>query len=104
MLFHPENVACHRSPPRSHYIEIIIIIIIIIIITITIIIIISRDTCVGIATGYGLDGRGSEGKVHSGGLGIFLFSTASRTAWGPNQRPIQWILGALFPEGKSGRG
>jgi hypothetical protein len=31
-----------------------------------------------------------------GGLGIFLFTTASRTALGPTQPPIQWAPGALF--------
>jgi hypothetical protein len=31
------------------------------------------------------------------GLGIFLFTTASRTALGPTQPPIQWVLGALSP-------
>jgi hypothetical protein len=42
---------------------------------------------VGIATGYGLDGRVSipgRGK-------IFLFSIASRPALGPTQPPIQWV-------------
>jgi hypothetical protein len=29
------------------------------------------------------------------GLGIFLFTTASRTALGPTQPPIQWVAGAL---------
>jgi hypothetical protein len=29
------------------------------------------------------------------GLGIFLFTTASRPALGPTQPPIQWKLGAL---------
>jgi len=29
------------------------------------------------------------------GLGIFLFVTMSRLALGPNQLPIQWVLGAL---------
>jgi hypothetical protein len=29
------------------------------------------------------------------GLGIFLFATASRTALGPTQPPIQWIPGTL---------
>jgi hypothetical protein len=29
------------------------------------------------------------------GLGIFLFITASGTAMGPTQPPIQWVLGAL---------
>jgi hypothetical protein len=29
------------------------------------------------------------------GLGIFLFTTASRTALGPTQPPTQWLPGAL---------
>jgi hypothetical protein len=29
------------------------------------------------------------------GPGIFLFTTASRTALGPAQPPIQWVLGVL---------
>jgi hypothetical protein len=29
------------------------------------------------------------------GLGIFLFTTASRTILGPTQPPIQWLPGAL---------
>jgi hypothetical protein len=29
------------------------------------------------------------------GLGIFLFTTASKTALGPIQPPIQWVTGAL---------
>jgi hypothetical protein len=29
------------------------------------------------------------------GLGIFLFTTASRTALGPTQLPIQWVPGSL---------
>jgi hypothetical protein len=31
------------------------------------------------------------------GLGIFLFATASRTALGPTQPPIRWVLGILSP-------
>jgi hypothetical protein len=29
------------------------------------------------------------------GLGIFLFTTASRLTLGPTQSPIQWVPGAL---------
>jgi hypothetical protein len=52
---------------------------------------------VGIALGYGLDDRGSGvlGFDSRRGLGIFLFTTASRTAVGPTQLPIQWVPGAL---------
>jgi hypothetical protein len=32
---------------------------------------------------------------NSGGVGIFLFTTASRTALEPSQPPIQWIPGAF---------
>jgi hypothetical protein len=38
------------------------------------------------------------------GLRIFLFTTASRTALGPTQPPIQWVTGALSLGGKSGWG
>jgi hypothetical protein len=34
------------------------------------------------------------------GLGIFLFTTASRTALGPTQTPIQWVPGGLSLEVK----
>jgi hypothetical protein len=56
----------------------------------------SRDSVVGIATGYGLDDRGirssSPGRVKN-----FLFSTSSRPALGSTQPPIEWILVALSP-------
>jgi hypothetical protein len=49
-----------------------------------------RDTSVGMATGYAMDGRGS---IPDRGT-IFLF-TASIPALGPTQPPIQWVLVAL---------
>jgi hypothetical protein len=43
---------------------------------------------------YGLDDRvlGFDSRRW---LGIFLFTTASRTALGPTQPPIQWVPGVL---------
>jgi hypothetical protein len=52
------------------------------------------DSSVGIALGYRLEVRGSRVRFPAG-LGIFLFTTASRTALGPTQPPIQWVPGAL---------
>jgi hypothetical protein len=53
----------------------------------------SRDSSVGIRTGYGLDSWGSIP-----GRGKFsLFSIVSRLALGPTQPPIQWVLGTLSP-------
>jgi hypothetical protein len=46
----------------------------------------------GIALGYGLDNRGFESRQ---GLGIFLFTIASRLVLGPTRTPIQWVPGAL---------
>jgi hypothetical protein len=54
----------------------------------------SCDSSVGIALSYGLDDRGSWVQFQAG-LGISLFTTASRTALGPTQPPIQWVTGAL---------
>jgi hypothetical protein len=45
-----------------------------------------------IALGCGLDDRGFESWLR---LGIFLFTTASRTALGLTQSPIQWLPGFL---------
>jgi hypothetical protein len=44
--------------------------------------------------GYGLDDRGSRVRFPAG-AGIFLFTTASRTALGSTQPPTQWVPGAL---------
>jgi hypothetical protein len=55
----------------------------------------TRDSWVGIAMGYELDGRSSIP-----GLGKrFLYSTASRPALGPTQPPIQWVTGGPLPRG-----
>jgi hypothetical protein len=64
----------------------------IIIIIIIIIIIRSRDSVVGIATGYGLDDRGVGVRVP---VGSRIFSTSSRPALGSTQPPIQWVPGTL---------
>jgi hypothetical protein len=45
---------------------------------------------VGLALRYGLDDRVLRFHFRRG-LGIFLFTTASRTALGPTQAPIQWV-------------
>jgi hypothetical protein len=50
-----------------------------------------RDSSVGIATGYWLDGTGSIPGMAR------LFSTHSRPALGPTQPPIEWIPGAISP-------
>jgi hypothetical protein len=50
------------------------------------------DRAVGIATGYGLDGRGFGVRVL---VGSRIFSASSRPARGSTQLPIQWVQGAL---------
>jgi hypothetical protein len=58
----------------------------------------SRSSSVGMATGYEL------GFDSQRGLGIFLFSTASRPTLGSTQSPIQWVPGAFSQRVKrSGR-
>jgi hypothetical protein len=52
----------------------------------------SRDSSVGIALGYGIGALRFDSRR---GLGIFLFTTASRTALGLTQTPIQWVPGGL---------
>jgi hypothetical protein len=54
----------------------------------------SRDSSVGIATGYrlgGLDLIPSRGKI------FLLYSTESKPALGPTQPSIQWVLGVFSP-------
>jgi hypothetical protein len=52
-----------------------------------------RDSAVGIATRYGLDGPGIESRCGRS------FPHPSRTALGSTQPPIQWYRG--FPGGKA---
>jgi hypothetical protein len=56
----------------------------------------SSASVVGLASGYGLDDRGSRSSS-PGRVKNFLFSTSSRPALGSTQPPIQWVPGALFP-------
>jgi hypothetical protein len=51
---------------------------------------VGRESSVGIATGYGLEGPGSESRWGQD------FRHMSRPALGPTQPPVQWV----FPGGK----
>jgi hypothetical protein len=53
-----------------------------------------RDSAVGIATRYGLDGLGIEIRWRRD------FPHPSRPALGPTQPPVQWVPGP-FPGGKA---
>ena len=53
-----------------------------------------RDSSVGIATRYGLDGPGIESRWGQD------FLPPSRPAVGPTQPPVQWVP-VLFPGGKA---
>jgi hypothetical protein len=60
------------------------------------IILVSRDSLVGIATGYGLGGQGIESRWCRD------FLHPARPTLEPNQRRIIWVPG-LFPRGKAVR-
>jgi hypothetical protein len=60
----------------------------------------SHDNSVGIALSYGLEDRDSRVRFPAG-AGNFLFTTASRTALGPTQPPINWVPGALSLKDKA---
>jgi hypothetical protein len=49
------------------------------------------DSAVGIATGYGLDGRGIGVRVPVGA--IFYSSSRPPDRLGPTRPPIQWVSG-----------
>jgi hypothetical protein len=56
----------------------------------------SQILTAGIAQWYSSGSRaGWSGFDSPRGLGIFLFTTASRPALGPTQPPIQWVSGAF---------
>ena len=71
-----------------------IIIIIIIVVVVVVTFFMARDSSVGLATRYGLDGSGIESRW------VRDFPYLSRPALGPTQPPTQWVLG-LFLEGKA---
>jgi len=56
-----------------------------------------RARSVGIATRLR---AGRPGFTSWQGLEILLFTTASKSAFGPTQPPIEWVSGPLSPEGK----
>jgi hypothetical protein len=59
----------------------------------------SKDSTVGIATGYGLDEGGRSSSPDR--VKNFLLSMSSRPALGFTQSPIQWIPGGFSPGDKA---
>jgi len=57
---------------------------------------VGRDSSVGIATRYGLDGRGIKSRCE------WVFPHPTRPAQGPTQPPVQWVPG--LSRGYNGRG
>ena len=57
-----------------------------------------RDSSVGIATSYGLDGPGNESRWGQ------VFPHTSRPVLGPTQLPIQWVRGLSLGVKRPGRG
>jgi hypothetical protein len=55
---------------------------------------VGRDSSVGIATRYGLDGPAIESRWGA------RFSAPVQTGLGPTQPPMQWVPG-FFPGGKA---
>jgi len=60
--------------------------------------IMGRDSSVGIATGYGMDGPGIESRWGRD------FPHPSTPALGPTQPPIQWVPGLSRGVKRPGRG
>jgi hypothetical protein len=58
---------------------------------------VGRDSSVGIATRYGMDGMGIESRWGT------RFFASSRLALGPIRSHVQWVP-AFFPGGKAARG
>ena len=57
-----------------------------------------RDSAVGVATRYGLDGPGIKSRWGRD------FQHPSRLALGPTQPPVQWVPGSFPGVKQSGRG